>query len=259
VLDTLLILAIGLGAGVLSGMFGVGGGVLTTPAIRLLLGEPALTAVGTPLPVIIPTAVAGAVAYSRRGLADVQAGLAIGAWGAVAAIGGAYASSLAGGRVVMFVTAGLIAYMAADMIIGTVRGDSGRAVRFPERHARRGVALAVLGVLTGVYSGFLGLGGGFVLVPMLARVFGFPIKRAIGTSLIAIGVLSVPGSVAHWALGHVDVWLAAGLMVGVVPGALLGARVTAVANERHVRYGFAILLVVAGVALAVNELGWAPW
>jgi len=132
-------------------------------------------------------------------------------------------------------------------------------VPFPEWHARRGTALAVLGIVTGVYSGFLGLGGGFVLVPMLARVFGFTIKRAIGTSLVAIGVLSVPGSVAHWALGHVDLGLAAGLVVGVVPGALLGARVTAVANERHVRYGFSVLLVLAGVALAVNELGWAPW
>ena len=68
-----LTVAIGLVAGVLSGMFGIGGALVTTPAIRLLLGRPELIAVGTPLPVIIPTAVAGALAYARRGLGFAQA------------------------------------------------------------------------------------------------------------------------------------------------------------------------------------------
>jgi uncharacterized membrane protein YfcA len=259
VADLLVVLAIGLFAGVLSGMFGVGGGVLTTPAIRLVVGVPALIAVGTPLPVIIPTAITGALAYARRGMADVRAGLAIGAWGAVSAVAGALASEAVGGTTVMVLTAALIGYMAFDMIVSVVRGDATQRAPFHERHPRRGTALAVLGIITGAYSGLLGLGGGFVLVPMLGRVFGFPIKRAIGTSLVAIGVLALPGSLAHWALGHVDLRLAAGLAAGVIPGALLGARLTAVANERLVRIGFSVLLIVAGAALALNELGWTPW
>jgi uncharacterized membrane protein YfcA len=63
VLQAALTIGVGLVAGVLSGMFGVGGGLVTTPAIRLLLGFPALIALGTPLPVILPTAVAGAASY----------------------------------------------------------------------------------------------------------------------------------------------------------------------------------------------------
>lgn len=244
---------IGLGAGILSGMFGVGGGVLTTPALRLLLDAPALVAVGTPLPVIIPTAAAGAYAYARRDLADIRAGVAIGAWGAVVSIGGAFLSDLVGGSIVMFITAAIILVMAADMAAQATRRTTSNA-RITEQHPRRGVALALLGVATGVYSGFLGLGGGFVLVPLLVRWFGYPIKRAIGTSLVSIAILAIPGSLTHYLLGHVDVGLTLALMIGVVPGAILGARLTAISSERAVKIGFALLLAFTGVVLAVNEM-----
>lgn len=253
--DLFLTAAIGLGAGVLSGMFGVGGGVLTTPAIRLILGAPALIAVGTPLLVIIPTAVAGAYSYLRRGSADLRIGLTIGVWGAAASVAGAYLSDVAGGSFVMLTTAGLITYMAADILYSALKPSDPEKAIFSEQHGHRGLALVALGITTGLYSGFLGLGGGFVLVPMLSRLFGMPIKRAIGTSLVAIAVLAIPGSVAHWMLGHVDVALALGLMVGVVPGAMLGAKFTAVSDEKAIKIGFACLLVFAGGALAVSELG----
>ena len=91
--------------------------MVTTPAIRLLLGQPALMAVGTPLPVIIPTAIVGSISYARRGLADVRAGIIIGLWGAAASVLGAYFSDLVGGSVVMIATAALILYLAVDMLV----------------------------------------------------------------------------------------------------------------------------------------------
>jgi uncharacterized membrane protein YfcA len=108
--------------------------------------------------------------------------------------------------------------------------------------------------VTGLYSGLLGLGGGFVLVPVLTRWFGFSAKRAVGTSLVAIAVLAVPGAVTHYVLGHIDLRLALALSLTVIPGSLLGAKITAVASESFVRVGFAVLLVVAAVLLAVNEI-----
>jgi len=235
-------------------MFGVGGGVLTTPAMRLILDSPALVAVGTPLPVIIPTAITGAWAYWRRGLIDLRAGVAIGLWGSVAAVLGAYLSDVAGGRFVMFATAALIVYMAVDLLRQAFSEAPAKAP-IHDAHPRRGPALAALGAATGMYSGFLGLGGGFVLVPLLSRWFGLPIKRAIGTSLVAVAILAVPGSITHAALRHIDYGLALGLMAGVVPGALWGAKLTAVTSDRWVRLGFAALLVLTGVALALNEFG----
>jgi uncharacterized membrane protein YfcA len=91
VISALLAAAVGLGAGLLSGAFGVGGGVVTTPAIRMILGYPELVAVGTPLPVIIPTAIAGAIMHARLGTADMRTGMLLGMWGAPSAIAGASA------------------------------------------------------------------------------------------------------------------------------------------------------------------------
>lgn len=255
-----LTLAIGLFSGLLSGLFGIGGGVVTTPAIRLLLHAPALVAVGTPLPVILPSALSGASAYMRRGMADLRSGITIGVSGAVASVLGALATRLAGGRVVLLVTAAIIGYTAIDMAVLAIRRrpetEVGVVPAVPAETTHHPTAgLVVLGVITGAYSGFLGLGGGFIVVPALVRWFGFDIKRAIGTSLIVVASLAIPGSITHYLLGNIDLRLAALLALGVVPGALAGARITAVAKERTVRILFAIMLLAVGVALAVSEAG----
>jgi len=254
--ETLVAAAIGFVAGYLSGQFGIGGGIITTPAIHLILGEPELIAVGTPLPVIIPTAVAGAVVYVRRGLADVRLGITIGLVGAGFSVMGAWASDQVGGEIVLLATAVLICWMAIDMILLARRtSEPTLETETPSGERTAWWKTGVLAVTTGLYSGFLGLGGGFVVVPSLVRYFGFTAKRAIGTSLIAVSILAVPGTIAHYALGHVDVELTLALMIGVIPGALLGARVTARARERSVRVSFAVLLLAVGAVLAASELG----
>jgi uncharacterized membrane protein YfcA len=277
-----LSLGIGFFSGVLSGAFGIGGGVVTTPAIRLILGAPALIAVGTPLPVIIPTALTGARSYDRRGLVDRRASVVCGLSGSLLAIAGALLTRVVGGSAVLLATAALIFYVAADMIVTAIRArvapelaageeadafgaarQSQSEAQSPETASASSVAtpiwrLALIGALTGLYSGFLGLGGGFVLVPMLTRWLGFDIKRAIGTSLFAIAILAIPGTITHALLGNVDWLIALLLTVAVVPGAMLGARITLGASDRATRIGFACILLLAGATLAAGELGWLP-
>jgi uncharacterized membrane protein YfcA len=284
-------LAIGLVSGMLSGAFGIGGGIITTPAIKLILGAGDLVAVGTPLPVIFPSAITGVLNYRRQGLLDVRAAFYCGVFGSAFAVLGALASQWVGGPIVLLATAALILYTAGDMTMQIVRpprpaqrpeleaGEERDAFGGPARvQGPRGVEasacddaaaapapapqqprtplwqLALIGALTGTYSGFLGLGGGFVLVPMLSRWLGFDIKRAIGTSLAAIALLAVPGTITHAFLGHVDWLIAASLAVGVIPGAWLGARVTLGASDRAVRAGFALMLVLVGVWLGASVL-----
>lgn len=248
--------AVGLVAGLLSGMFGIGGGLVTTPAIRLLLGQPELIAVGTPLPVIIPTALAGALSYRRAGLVDLRTGLAVGGIGGLFAVAGARLTTLVGGDMVLLLTAALICWTAGDTLFLAFRGSRPEHERIAHgERTRSWLWLAGLGVSAGLYSGFLGLGGGFIVVPALIRFFGFPPKRAVATSLVVVCLLAVPGTIAHYLLGNVDPDLALLLALGVVPGALLGARITTAAHERIVQVSFAILLLVVGFTLAVTELG----
>ncbi len=251
-----LTLVIGLAAGFFSGQFGIGGGLVTTPALRLLLGAPELIAVGTPLPVIIPTALAGAWSYFRRGLADVRLGVTMGVVGGAFAVAGALGASRVGGRIVLLVTAVLIGFLAIDMLRLALRPrHTGREVADGDTRSRSLAWVAALGAVAGLSSGFLGLGGGFVIVPALTRFFAFPVKRAIGTSLVAVSILAIPGSVSHFLLGNVDVALALVLALGVVPGAMLGSRVTAMAREKSVRVGFALMLLATGALLGITEAG----
>lgn len=275
--------AIGFVSGVLSGMFGIGGGIITTPAIRLLMAAPALVAVGTPLPVILPSALTGALSYRRRGLSDVRAGLVCGLAGALTATAGALATKFVGGTTVLIGTAVIIVWAAADMVLQslmppkqlaeieavepaiaqiaaeesavvTIEPVPPRTSQAPDgSRAPLGVLVAI-GLVTGAYSGFFGLGGGFVLVPMLTRWLRFPIKRAIGTSLVGVAVLAIPGTITHALLGHIDWQIAMGLTIGVIPGAVLGARLNAGARDQTVRLSFAGLLVVTAAWLAISEL-----
>ena len=296
--ELLTTFGIGLVSGVLSGAFGIGGGIITTPGIRLLLGAPALVAVGTPLPVIFPSAITGALNYHRRGMLDARVAMWCGGFGSLFAVLGAIATRWAGGTVVLLATAALLLYTAGDMVLQVIRPPRLGLEASEERDAfastdEPGIAreeggaegvgepsvllprpprlrstptptptplwkFALIGALTGSYSGFLGLGGGFVLVPLLTRWLGFSVKRAIGTSLAAITILAVPGTITHALLGHVDWRIAATLVVGVVPGAWFGARITLGSSDRAVRIGFAIMLVVVGAWLGAAELGWLP-
>ena len=84
--------------------------------------------------------------------------------------------------------------------------------------------LASVGVIAGLLSGLLGIGGGIVIVPALAGMLGMPLKRALGTSLVAVVVLVIPGTIVHAVLGNIDWAVALFLTIGSLPGARLGRR-----------------------------------
>jgi uncharacterized membrane protein YfcA len=239
-------------AGVLSGAFGVGGAILTTPAVQVLLGAPPLVAIGTPLPVIFPTALTGTQAYRRAGQIDYRAMAWAAPPGAAAAAGGAALTKVIDAHVLLLVTAGLIAWQAVRV------GWGSPEVETPGRPARpAGAALAVTGLAAGFASGLLGIGGGVVMVPVMTGLLHMPLKRAIGTSLIVISFIVVPGTVVHALLGHIDWAIFLWLSIGVIPGAALGSRWTIRAKERTLRLaGGSFLLVVAAAygALEVHQL-----
>jgi uncharacterized protein len=240
--------AIGLASGILSGLFGVGGGIVMTPGIQVLLGAPPIVALATPLPAILPTAFAGALTYHRRGEVDLRAAAWLTPPGLVGAALGAWATEWIDTTWLLLVTAGLIGYQAIALVTGADRPGGG------EERSASGTALASIGAVAGFVSGLLGIGGGIVIVPLLAGRLGMPLKRALGTSLLAILALVVPGTIVHAVLGHIDWGIFLTIVIGSVPGARVGAGIALGTGERTLRVLVGGFLLVVAVAYAAEQL-----
>ena len=258
-------------SGILSGMFGVGGAIVTTPGIRLILGGTAMDAVATPLVGVIPSSITGAYRYIKEGIADWRLGMCVGLGGGAMSVAGALVATELGGEVVMLGTA-LVLILSAAQTFATIyqEGKKGHAQSVGESaqgetgasdvlvatpHTRTNYIKAMgIGAFAGLYAGFFGLGGGVIIVPALNRFLKMNYKQAIGTSLLSISIISVPALAMHAYLGNVNWVLAVGLVLGVVPGAWLGAKITVGASERATSIGFALLLIAMGLWLGVSEM-----
>lgn len=248
----LLTVAAGVITGMLSGAFGIGGAAFSTPTIRAL-GVPAALAVGTTLPSILPGAIIGTARYARERLVWWR----VVAWAAPAGVAAAVAGSLLSkevpgeGHWLMIATAALLAYTAVRMGRSPETAEAERSSN-PGRRDRPAL-LVSLGAAAGLLSGLLGVGGGTILVPGFSELARIPLKPAIACSLVCVGILAVPATLTHWALGDID-WLTAGLLsLGVVPGARLGAALAIRARARRLRLAVAAFLAVVAVVYAVGE------
>lgn len=245
---------VGLATGALSGAFGVGGAVISTPGIRLL-GVGPIVAVGTTIPSILPSAASGALHYRAAGLVDARTVLAAAPVGLLASILGAVLSEHVpgDGHLLMLATAALLGVTAWRM------GRSARSDPVDERdpsaaHPTRRLALAAVGGGAGLLSGLLGIGGGVVLVPGFATYAGLSLKSAIATSLVCVAAFALPGTVSHAVLGNIDWRVALFLTLTVIPGARLGAALTMRASDRRLRQAVALLLGTIAVLYAAGEL-----
>jgi uncharacterized protein len=259
---------LGVGTGVLSGLFGVGGGVISQPGMRLL-GLGPLTVIGTALPVIIPGAASGAVRYVREGLIRWPAVAATVPVGLAAAVVGSVASERVpgDGHLLQLITAGLLGFssyrmgrvapatMGSDEPLAETDAPEAPDPRAdPVEDAELVPRYAVIGLVAGLLSGLLGIGGGVIMVPAFVQLAGIEVKAAIATSLVCVGAFAVPGTVTHALQGHVDWRIAVALVLGVVPGARIGAALTIRATDRRLRVTVASFLGVTAVLYAAGEL-----
>ena len=113
----------------------------------------------------------------------------------------------------------------------------------------------LIGLVAGLASGYVGVGGGFIMVPLMTSWLGVPMRYASGTSLIAIIILCVPGVAEQMMLGNVDYFAGILLVLGSIPGAAVGAKLVKKVPERTLRFIFAGFLGVAAMMLLVKEAG----
>jgi uncharacterized membrane protein YfcA len=269
----LAVLVVGFASGILSGMFGVGGAVLTTPGIRVLGATP-IEAVGSTLPAVLPGALSGAWRYSREGLVDWHVALPSGLLGSGFAIAGAALSDHVNAHYLMLATAGLLLYtglrsvrahvaapVVAPVLVGVGAGGSSidELDVAPEwrPHARTNAPTMIVGLIgaaSGMLAGLLGVGGGLLLVPAYTVALRMSPKRAVATSLVAVAMFSVPAMVTHAWLGHINWAFALLLTVGVVPGAQVGAKLTIGGSEARLRLLMGLFFTLLAVVYGASEL-----
>ena len=114
---------------------------------------------------------------------------------------------------------------------------------------------AAIGLVAGLASGYVGVGGGFIMVPLMLSVIGIPMRKASGTSLIAVMILAIPGVIEQAILGNINYLAGIAVVIGTIPGAVIGARLVTKVPERTLRFAFGCFLIVAAVMLALNEFG----
>ena len=282
VLLFLVSLVVGLAVGVLAGLLGIGGGMLLVPAFKLGYAMDSLMCTATSLFKIIPTSVSGAISHIRNKTCLPKLGVAAGLGGACLSPLGVWLATLSPDWAVMGAAALIIAYSSVTMFrkalkapkvprgAGAGAADAAakeaaaedRAAAIERAHAeaptigwREAAIGAAIGLFAGLASGYVGVGGGFIMVPLMMSILHVPMKLTSGTSLIAVMILAVPGTVTQALLGNIN-WIA-GIAVacGSIPGATLGAKLIPKVPERQLRFLFAGFLVVAAVLLVVNQLG----
>jgi uncharacterized membrane protein YfcA len=249
----LVLVAIGVLAGVLSGLFGVGGGVIVVPALMAFVGMDQRRASATSLVAIAPAAVVGAVTYAVQGEVHWLAALTLAVGSVVGAPIGARLLRALPLRVLPWIFVGFIAVVLVSLF--TTVPTRGGEVHFGVVEA---IVLLLLGLLSGVLSGLVGVGGGVVIVPGLEVVLGAGDLLAKGTSLLTMVPTSVSGTVANLRRRAVD--LRVGLTVGITaavcsPGGAVLARLV---DPQAGTWLFAVFLVVVAVIVLSRGRRRAP-
>ncbi|MGQ0572835.1 MAG: sulfite exporter TauE/SafE family protein [Pseudonocardia sp.] len=259
---------LGLLVGMVIGALGGGGGVLTVPVLVYLLGESAQDATTSSVIIVGVTAAVGTVARLRAGLVRVRTGLALAAVGVPAAFAGTLVNQRVPEEALLLTFSALTLVAAAAMLVNTGapaatstdsdtpndKDASGGTAGPSPRQAGVVVRIVASGAAVGFLTGFLGVGGGFLVVPALVLLLGVPMRWAIGTSLLVIAVNAVAATVARLGAPAPDWTLVVPFTAAAVAGTLIGARISARLSGRTLTRAFAVLLIIVGAGVAAGTL-----
>jgi len=283
--NALVIVLLGGGVGLLSGMFGVGGGFLTTPLL-IVYGIPPTVAAASAASQVTGASVSGVFAHVRRKGVDFKMGGVLVAGGLVGSVFGGWIFQLlqASGQIdtviaiVYVLLLGSIGSMMANeawsAISATRRGIPPQprkrrhhplvaSLPLRTRFYRSGLYISplaplILGFGVGILTILLGVGGGFILVPAMLYLLGMTTQVVVGTSLFQTLFVTAMATMVHATTTKaVDIVLAALLLLGSVAGAQVGARLATKAKPEYLRLALAVIVLLVAARIALG-LGWRP-
>jgi uncharacterized membrane protein YfcA len=223
--------------GVLGSMLGVGGGILLVPLLTLFLDVPVKTAIGTSLVCVVVTSSASQIVYVARGFTNSRLGMTLEVATTLGALAGGITAILVSGRAIFGIFAAVLVYVLISMerkpapsrpaapgsaLAGSfIDPDTGHEVTYGVGHLPAGLAFSFV---AGNVSGLLGVGGGAIKVPVMNLLMGMPLRAAIATSNLMIGVTAATGALIFFGRGLVEPRYAVPTALGILVGAQLGPR-----------------------------------
>lgn len=246
IIGLILSAAIGLSLGLIGG----GGSIITVPVLVYVLGVPAHEAVGMSLAVVGATSLVGAFLHFRRGNLELRTGLTFGAAGVVGAFLGTPLTHLFSPSALLLTFAALMLVVAVLML---KRKTNAEAESEQEKKSPNVWKALLAGFGVGVLTGFLGVGGGFLIVPALIMFGGLAIKDAIGTSLLVIFLNCVAGLLGHLKYGGFDLSLTVLVTILAVGGTILGTILSHRLAAQRLQKSFAFFVLAVAVFLFVKN------
>ncbi|SMF32816.1 sulfite exporter TauE/SafE family protein [Pseudobacteriovorax antillogorgiicola] len=265
-----ILLSLGGFVGALSGLLGVGGGVLMTPALHIL-GLPMPLAVGTTLTQMVASSISGTIKHHSQANVSWPLVLAFGLPGVLGVLGGKELMVFVAHKPQLMAKLGLIYAGFLVLMAGLMakrelapKGSSGRRSIWkvgPRWSQGQGLyeiyylPCIFFGVLIGVVSGLTGLGGGFFYMPIMSQLMDMPLKVSVGSSLGIVVISSIVGATSYGFAGMSDLNMAAMIAVGSIVGSVLGATATQFVQGRRLKLMFATLVLMAAISMVFKSYG----
>lgn len=245
-------LILGVVAGILSGLFGIGGGIVMVPSLIVFFGMDILDANATSLAaMLLPVGILGVIAYYKAGLINVRDSL----WIAL----GLFLGSFAGGEFAMTISEASLAQLYAIILIYIAFNYLDVPSWFKKKKKLKPIVSVepvqkpfwtylLVGVGAGIFAGLFGKGGGIIIVPLLIAIFRYEPKKAAATSLAALQLpVGLPSVIIYAENGHLNLLFAAFIAVGILFGALLGSKLGVKLPSAVFKKVFGVFLIfVAG-------------
>lgn len=264
------LIVMGLGAGVLGALFGLGGGIIFVPLLMLVFGLAPTEAVAISLIGIIAGSVGASTVFVDKGLSNVRLGLLMEITTAAGAIIGAIVATYLQEWVLMVIFAAIV-YISGyrmlrnpEKVVPPSEDSSGRyafrysdesngeSIDYEVQHIGGGMALCTV---AGMISSMTGVGGGMVKVPLMNIYMHVPMKAASATSSYMIGITAFSGAVTYFLGGQVLLEYAAGVAIGAFLGALVGTSLTRRIDAKHLRRYFSVVVFIMATMVLLQAVG----
>lgn len=248
-MELFYLILIGIITGLSSGMFGIGGSVVATPFLRLLIGLAPIIAIATPLPAAVPSSASGSIMYWQKKMINFKlAGIAL-----IAAIPmgwlGSWVSDFVDGKTLIIIKALFLMFLGLKFFI------SSWLLKGSEKKVKTSIIGGLLsGAFAGFVAGIIAVGGGIVLVTAFVRVNHLKMKEAVATSLFCVFILALINSFKHFQMGHLDLKVTLVLALTVIPFSYLGARIAVSLRNKTLERLFGAAMIIFAIVFIFTEL-----